>query len=59
MPVTAKIAFLMIESFILPSSEHQLFCGRTQITILMIAEIQIIASTATGAVNSGNVSFQM
>ena len=59
MPVTAKTVFLMIDNFMFPSSVHQLFCGNRQITILTTADIQTMASIATGIVNSGNVNFQI
>ena len=52
-PVTANTAFLITDSFIFPSSVSQLFCGRRHTRILMIAEIQTIASITTGASNSG------
>ena len=47
-PVTAKTAFLIIDNLRFPSSVHQLFCGRIQTAILMIAEIHTIAFTAAG-----------
>ena len=48
MPVTAKTVFLMIDNFMFPSSVHQLFCGNRHITILTTADIQTMASIATG-----------
>lgn len=57
-PVTAKTAFLRIDSFIFPSGVHQLFCGNMHITILTIAEIHIMASIIAGILISGNVNFQ-
>ena len=57
-PVTAKTAFLIIDNLRFPSSVHQLFCGRRQTAILIIAEIHNIAFTAAGILKSGKVSFQ-
>ena len=51
-PVTAKTAFLIIDNLRFPSSVHQLFCGRIQTAILMIAEIHTIAFTAAGILKS-------
>ena len=59
MPVTANTPFRRMDSFRLPSSVHQLFWASRHTAIRMMAEAQIITSTAAGAAKPGKVSFQM